>query len=75
IGPAEAGLHLLPHLIDYDDRLASTRLAENGIHDPALASYAVRPQPYPGLVLGYAPLKEPQIRQGVETMARVLIDS
>lgn len=75
IGPAEAGLHLLARLIDYDDRLASTRLAENGIHAPSLASYAVRPQPFPGLVLGYAPLKEPQIRHGVETMARVLIDA
>lgn len=72
IDPADAGLHLMGWLPDGDDAVTSARLAEHGIKAPPLSSYAVRLQPRPGLVLGYAALSERQIRDGVETMARVL---
>ncbi|MBP2476397.1 GntR family transcriptional regulator/MocR family aminotransferase [Crossiella equi] len=63
-----AGLQLVVRLPDgADDVAVSERLAQAGIHAPALSGYAHAPlpAPYPGLVLGYAALSPDQLREAV----------
>ncbi|MBN1316401.1 MAG: PLP-dependent aminotransferase family protein, partial [Anaerolineales bacterium] len=71
IAPADAGLHLIGWLDNVDDRRISKELASRGIYAAPLTSYATRPLPRGGLILGYAGIDPAQIEQGVILMAKV----
>jgi GntR family transcriptional regulator/MocR family aminotransferase len=64
-----AGLHVVLRLpSDMDDSLVSQRLADRGIHAPALSGYA-RLDTYPGLVIGYAATTPDRLRDAVKEIA------
>lgn len=64
-----AGLHVVLRLPEgTDDALMSARLADRGVHAPALSFYATHP-PYPGLVLGYAATSPDRLRAAVVEIA------
>ncbi len=48
------------------------RAAEHGVAVGGMAQYYLRPDPHPGLLLGYARLSESQIRVGVARLAEAL---
>jgi GntR family transcriptional regulator/MocR family aminotransferase len=67
-----AGLHVLLRLPDgMDDSLVQRRIAERGVHAPALSEYVrgARGAPYPGLVVGYAQLSADRLRAAVTEIA------
>jgi GntR family transcriptional regulator / MocR family aminotransferase len=64
-----AGLHVVLRLpSDLDDAVVSQRLAERGIHAPALSGYS-RLGTYPGLVIGYAATTPDRLRDAVREIA------
>jgi len=66
-----AGLHVVLRLPDsLDDSVVSQRLAEHGIHVPALSEYS-RLGTYPGLVVGYAALTPDRLRSAVREIAAI----
>lgn len=73
LAPAEAGLHLVARLPAGADDAALARLAlEAGVSVQPLSRYYRGPAPERGLLLGYAPATESEIRVGVRALARVL---
>jgi GntR family transcriptional regulator/MocR family aminotransferase len=67
-----AGLHVvlrLPTVVD--DAVVSQRLADNGIHVPALSGYT-RLGTYPGLVIGYAATTPDRLRDAVREIATTI---
>lgn len=72
-----AGLHVVLRLpAELDDATVQRRLAERGIHTPALSTYTRggTGAPYPGLVLGYAATTPDRLRAAVAEIATVLAD-
>jgi GntR family transcriptional regulator/MocR family aminotransferase len=64
-----AGLHVVLRLpSDVDDSVVSGRLANRGIHAPALSGYS-RLGTYPGLVIGYAATTPDRLRAAVREIA------
>ena len=64
-----AGLHVVLRLpSDVDDSVVSRRLADRGIHAPALSGYS-RLGTYPGLVIGYAATTPDRLRDAVREIA------
>ena len=69
----ESGMHLVAWLPrGMDDRAASQAAMEYGVEAPALSSYAIEPQPRPGLLLGFAAFSTREIREGVTRLAAAL---
>ena len=70
-----AGLHVLVEFdVPWGERELVERAAAAGVHlDPAGSCYA-KPPRRPTVMLGYAPLPEPVIREGVRRLAGVLRD-
>ncbi|MPZ79515.1 MAG: aminotransferase class I/II-fold pyridoxal phosphate-dependent enzyme [Actinophytocola sp.] len=67
-----AGLHVVLRLpASLDDAAVQRRLAERGIHAPALSTYTRggAGAPYPGLVLGYAATSPDRLRAAVREIA------
>ncbi|MFL6124738.1 PLP-dependent aminotransferase family protein [Actinophytocola sp.] len=66
-----AGLHVVLRLPSgVDDTEVSGRLAEHGIHVPALSAYS-RLGTYPGLVVGYAATTPDRLRDAVREIAAI----
>ncbi len=66
-----AGLHVVLRLPDgVEDSVVSQRLADHGIHAPALSGYT-RLGTYPGLVLGYAATTPDRLRDVVREIAAI----
>jgi GntR family transcriptional regulator/MocR family aminotransferase len=64
-----AGLHVVVRLpASLDDAVVSQRLAERGIHVPALSEYT-RLGTHPGLVIGYAATTPDRLRDAVREIA------
>ena len=64
-----AGLHVVLRLpADLDDSVVSARLADRGIHAPALSGYT-RLGTFPGLVIGYAATTPDRLRDAVREIA------
>jgi GntR family transcriptional regulator / MocR family aminotransferase len=73
IKPTSTGLHVMGWLLPgVDDRQVSKLAMARGVDVPPLSAYAMCPQPRPGLVLGYACVRPPQIHVGVDRLARAL---
>ncbi len=73
IASAQAGLHLLAYLRKgLDDRQVSQRLAAIQLEAPPLSAYSSSHLEHGGLVLGYAAVTEPEIREGVRKMKTIL---
>jgi GntR family transcriptional regulator/MocR family aminotransferase len=72
VRPADAGMTVLGWLgVNLDD-VATARAAERaGLHVLPLSPLAIRPMP-PGLILGYAGVRDDEIRDGVNKLAIVL---
>jgi GntR family transcriptional regulator/MocR family aminotransferase len=67
-----AGLHVVLRLpSDMDDSVVSQRLADHGIHAPALSGYS-RLGTYPGLVIGYAATTPDRLRDAVREIAAIV---
>jgi GntR family transcriptional regulator / MocR family aminotransferase len=68
-----AGLHVVGWLADgRDDRRAAAAAAAAGVDVRPVSAYALRRTKRAGLVLGYAALDPPRIRDGVRRLARAL---
>jgi len=73
VRPAEAGMHLVGWLApNADDEHASRLAADHGVDAIALSTFSLRRRGRPGLVLGYAGIPEPAIRDGVRLLALAL---
>jgi len=71
VQPCDAGLHILGWLQKgMNDAPLTTYLAEQGIMAPALSYFSMTQSGWSGLVLGFAGWDAPEIKQGVEKMAR-----
>jgi GntR family transcriptional regulator/MocR family aminotransferase len=72
VRPADAGMTVVGWLGQGLDDVATTRAAERaGLHVLPLTPFAVRPLP-PALLLGYAGVRDDEIRDGVNRLAIVL---
>ncbi|MBI1734055.1 MAG: PLP-dependent aminotransferase family protein [Candidatus Rokubacteria bacterium] len=72
---ANAGVHVLVWLRDVSARALPAVIAaagRSGVGVYSIAPYFFRPPRRAGLILGYAPLTERQIREGIARLARVL---
>ncbi|MCB0572544.1 MAG: PLP-dependent aminotransferase family protein [Phaeodactylibacter sp.] len=73
IFPSDTGLHAVGWLPEHsDDRQVAAQLMEAGVTASPLSGYTQQYRQPPGLVLGYAPYREEQIRDALERMAGVL---
>jgi GntR family transcriptional regulator/MocR family aminotransferase len=73
VRPLDGGMHLVGWLpAGADDVLVAERAAERGVHVVPLSRCAVGKSPRRGLLLGYAALTPPQIREGVRRLAVAL---
>jgi GntR family transcriptional regulator/MocR family aminotransferase len=73
VAPAQAGMHLVGRLPPgVDDREASRRAAGRGVEAPAVSLYGKTADGRGGLLLGYAAVDEPGIREGVRRLAEAL---
>jgi GntR family transcriptional regulator/MocR family aminotransferase len=73
LAPSNAGLHLVGYLPeDVDDQTVADRLSDHGIIALPLSFYSTRPLDRGGLLLGYAPVSEEEIRKKVRLMADIL---
>src|SRR6266566_7193502 len=70
IKPTATGLHVMGWLSPgIDDRRVWQLALARGVNAPPLSAHARLPQPRGGLVLGYACVRPPEIRAGVERLA------
>jgi DNA-binding transcriptional MocR family regulator len=70
---SEAGMHLVGRLPPgVDDRAAAKRVRSSGIDVAAVSPFGMEPMSRGGLLLGYAPVAEQAIREGVSKLAVVL---
>jgi GntR family transcriptional regulator/MocR family aminotransferase len=66
-----AGLHVVLRLPSgLDDTVVSQRLADRGIHAPALSGYT-QLGTHPGLVIGYAATTPDRLRDAVREIAAI----
>jgi GntR family transcriptional regulator/MocR family aminotransferase len=73
VPPADAGMHLVGRLpAGKDDREASRDVARRGVEAPAISLYGNSSDGRGGLMLGYAAVREPEIRNGVRRLAEAL---
>ncbi|MBZ5646750.1 MAG: PLP-dependent aminotransferase family protein [Acidobacteriia bacterium] len=73
IRPSDGGMHLVGWLpIGVDDVEASERALAHGVYTRPLSSCSVAKVRRGGLLLGYAALTIPQIREGVRKLAQAL---
>jgi len=73
IRPSDGGMHLVGWLpIGVDDVKASERALAHGVYTRPLSSCSVAKVRRGGLLLGYAALTIPQIREGVSKLAQAL---
>ncbi len=73
VSPSEGGMHLVGWLPEgVDDVKAAGTAAAAGVFVRALSTCAVRRLRRGGLILGYAALSIPQIREGVKKLAEAL---
>jgi GntR family transcriptional regulator / MocR family aminotransferase len=73
VRPSEGGMHLVGWLpAGVDDVKASERALSQGVHVRPLSSCSVAKVRRGGLLLGYAALTVPQIREGVRKLAEAL---
>lgn len=71
--PSNAGLHMVGRLPpDVDDQAVSDRLSEYDIIALPLSFYSQHPMERGGLLLGYAPIPEDEIKRTVLQMAEIL---
>lgn len=71
--PSGAGLHLIGYLPDdVDDQAVAKRLFQHGIIALPLSFYSTRSLDQNGLLLGYAPVPENEIRTKVRQMVDIL---
>lgn len=74
--PSEAGMHLIgwlpPNANDYE---ISQLTLGHGIELPPLSAYSTRPLLRSGLLFGYSALKEVEIRDNIQKLAKLLIRS
>ena len=69
----EAGMHVVGWLQKGKrDSVVSGRALELGVEAPALTSYREKPGGQGGLILGYAAYSEPQLRNAVTVLAKVI---
>lgn len=72
---ADAGLHVAALLSnDVDDESASRSAALRGVFTTPLSCCDLSGKSRPGLLLGYAALTNDQIRDGVKTLAKTLLE-
>jgi GntR family transcriptional regulator/MocR family aminotransferase len=73
VEPSPAGMHLMGWLAPgADDQLVSARAADLGVEAPPLSRYSLRPQPMPGLLLGWAGYSEEALRAAVDRLEAAL---
>jgi GntR family transcriptional regulator/MocR family aminotransferase len=72
VEPADGGMTLIGWLPGGDDEAAARRAEAAGVDVLPLAPFAIRHRPPPGLLLGYAGVREPDLREGVTRLARAL---
>jgi GntR family transcriptional regulator/MocR family aminotransferase len=73
ITPTSTGLHVMGWLPQgVDDRRLSQLARAHGVDAPPLSAHALCTQLRPGLILGYACVRPPQIHVGVDRLARAL---
>jgi GntR family transcriptional regulator/MocR family aminotransferase len=71
--PQDCGLHLIGWLPEGVDGMRASKCAKDrGVEAPSLSSYALRPQPRQGLVLGYAAFREAEISTGARLLRGAL---
>jgi GntR family transcriptional regulator / MocR family aminotransferase len=71
---AEAGMHLVGWLNPaIDDQVSSNRALTFGVDASALSSFCMEVKLRPALLLGYAGLPEPDIREGVKKLKQALL--
>lgn len=74
IEPNNAGMHLIGWLPEKaDDISISKKLAAVGIRNMPVSLYAMMKMPRGGIMLGYTATDEEQIKNGVETIKKVLM--
>ena len=67
----EAGMHLVGWLPDgVDGQYAAQKAAEHGIFTPLVSTFSLEPSGRNGLLMGYASIRESEIREGVERLSR-----
>ena len=72
VRPADAGMTVLGWLGGNLDDVATARAAERaGLHVLPLSPLSIRPMP-PALILGYAGVRDEEIKEGVDRLAIVL---
>lgn len=73
ISPSDTGLHAVGWLKQgADDRRVAEHLLQAGVIASPVSGYTQQFRQAPGLVLGYAPYREEQIREALERMAEVM---
>jgi len=73
IKPTATGLHVMGWLPQgVDDRRVWQLAMARGVDAPPLSIHARLPQPCGGLVMGYACVRPPEIRAGVDRLALAL---
>lgn len=71
--PSNAGLHLVGYLPDgVADQTVAEQLFQHGIIALPLSFYSTKPLDQDGLLLGYAPVPQDEIRKKVRQMADIL---
>jgi GntR family transcriptional regulator/MocR family aminotransferase len=73
VRPPTTGMHVVGWLPPgIDDRVAARRAAAHDVSAVPISAFAVEPQPRGGLLLGFAAVDEPAIRDGVRRLAAAL---
>lgn len=73
VRPEDAGMHLVGRMPEgWSDVRASKLVAGAGIETEALSSFSIETRNHHGLLLGYTGVTEPEIEDGVRTMAKAL---
>ena len=76
VQPTETGIHLVGWLsAGSDDRLIAQRAAVAGITVRAVSSFRMGTAGRPGLVLGFAAVRPPEIRQAMRRLAAILLSA
>jgi len=72
VEPADGGMTLIGWLRAGEDVEAARRAEAAGVDVLPLAPFAIHHRPPPGLLLGYAGVREPDLRDGVTRLAAAL---